>query len=70
MKVKELAESLSAQLIGEGSTEVTGIASINSAKASDLVFVDDEKHVPAALSSAVAAEVWVTRSICRMACVT
>ena len=55
MKVKELADSLSARLIGEGSTEVTGMASISSAKAGELVFVEDEKHLPAALSSAAGA---------------
>jgi len=53
MKVSlhKIAEAVGARLIGEGSGEVSGVASIESATPQDLVFVDDEKHLAAALHS-------------------
>jgi UDP-3-O-[3-hydroxymyristoyl] glucosamine N-acyltransferase len=49
--VRQIADALGARLIGGGSVEVTGLASIESATPQDLVFVDDEKHLHAALGS-------------------
>jgi UDP-3-O-[3-hydroxymyristoyl] glucosamine N-acyltransferase len=49
--LKEIAKLVQGRLLGDGSVEVTGIASIQSATAGDLVFVEDEKHLGAALES-------------------
>jgi UDP-3-O-[3-hydroxymyristoyl] glucosamine N-acyltransferase len=53
--VKGIAEAVHARLVGDPTIEVTGIASIGSAKAGDLVFVADEKTLQTALKSAAAA---------------
>lgn len=47
----EIAKEIGARLIGDGQISVTGVASIADATSGDLVFVDDAKHVEAALSS-------------------
>ena len=47
----QIAQALSARLIGDGSKEVSGVASVESASPDDLVFVEDEKHLAAALQS-------------------
>jgi UDP-3-O-[3-hydroxymyristoyl] glucosamine N-acyltransferase len=49
--VQHIAEAVGARLIGEGRVEVSAVASIASASPSDLVFVEDEKHLAAALGS-------------------
>lgn len=49
--LKELAEYLQASLIGDGNLEVSGIASLSSAKTGDLVFVDSASHLSNAMSS-------------------
>ena len=49
---RQIAESIGARLIGSGEIEITGVASLESATAEDLVFVDTEKHLAAALASA------------------
>lgn len=51
LTARQIAESIGARLIGSGETEVTGVASLESATAEDLVFVDTEKHLTAALAS-------------------
>jgi len=51
----EIAEAVGARLIGDGHIAVTGVASIESAAPEDLVFVDDAKHLAAALRSAAGA---------------
>ncbi|HUA13698.1 MAG TPA: UDP-3-O-(3-hydroxymyristoyl)glucosamine N-acyltransferase [Verrucomicrobiae bacterium] len=51
----EIAQAVNARLIGDGSLEVRGVASLESALPQDLVFVEDEKHFPAALQSRAAA---------------
>ncbi|MGH9522103.1 MAG: UDP-3-O-(3-hydroxymyristoyl)glucosamine N-acyltransferase [Terriglobales bacterium] len=48
MKLSTLAQQLGAQLVGEDA-EVTDVASSQSATATDLVFVEDPKHLAAAL---------------------
>jgi len=52
---QEVAEFVGARLLGDGSAELTGIASIQSAASGDLVFVDDEKNLEPALQSRAAA---------------
>ncbi len=51
MKLSELAAHVGGRVIGDGRTELTGLASLESATAHDLVFVDDEKKLAAALRS-------------------
>src|SRR5215472_9837553 len=51
----ELAESLGARLLGDSRAEISGVASIAGAARGDLVFVEDEKHLAAALRSPAAA---------------
>jgi UDP-3-O-[3-hydroxymyristoyl] glucosamine N-acyltransferase len=55
MKVSVLAESVGAQVLGSGNIEVSGISSIRSATAGDLVFVEDEKNLKLALESEASA---------------
>jgi len=49
--LQQIAEAVGARLVGDGGVEVRGVASIESASAADLVFVEDEKHLSAALQS-------------------
>jgi len=49
--LQQIAEAVGARLIGEGRAEVSSVASMESATSEDLVFVDDEKHLAAALQS-------------------
>ena len=53
--LSSLAESIQAQLVGDGAVEVSGIASIPQATPEDLVFVEDEKHLRLAMESRAAA---------------
>ncbi len=53
MKLSELAEHLKGRAMGEA--EISSIASLESARAHDLVFVEDEKNLAAALSSSAGA---------------
>ena len=54
MKLSEIAKRVGGKLAGRD-VEVDGVASIGSASERDLVFVESEKHLPAALSSKAAA---------------
>ncbi len=49
--LQQIAEAVGARLIGDGKIEVGGVASIASATPEDIVFVEDEKHLAAALHS-------------------
>jgi UDP-3-O-[3-hydroxymyristoyl] glucosamine N-acyltransferase len=49
--LQHIAEAVGARLIGEGRVEVSAVASLESATPEDLVFVEDEKHLAAALQS-------------------
>jgi len=49
--LQEVADAVGARLNGDGAVEVSGVASLESAAETDLVFVEDEKHLPAALQS-------------------
>ena len=51
----QIAEAVGARVIGEGHVEVSAVASIESASPKDLVFVDDPKHLAAALQSSAGA---------------
>lgn len=53
--LQRIAEAVGARLIGDGAVEVGGVASIEAATADDLVFVENEKHLSAALRSQAAA---------------
>jgi UDP-3-O-[3-hydroxymyristoyl] glucosamine N-acyltransferase len=49
--LQQIADAVGARLSGNGNYEVSAVASLESASADDLVFVDDEKHLAAALRS-------------------
>jgi len=49
--LEEIAAAVRGRLVGDGRVEVSGVASIESAGAGDLIFVDDEKNLGAALKS-------------------
>jgi UDP-3-O-[3-hydroxymyristoyl] glucosamine N-acyltransferase len=53
--LRTIAESVQAQVVGDGAVEVSGIASIALAGAGDLIFVEDIKHLGSALQSRAAA---------------
>jgi UDP-3-O-[3-hydroxymyristoyl] glucosamine N-acyltransferase len=53
--LKEVAECVRARLVGDGSVELTGVASINSASSGDVVFVDEERHLSEAMQSGASA---------------
>ena len=53
--LQEVADFVRARVVGDAKLEITGIASIAAASCGDLVFVEDEKHFPAALASNAAA---------------
>jgi UDP-3-O-[3-hydroxymyristoyl] glucosamine N-acyltransferase len=50
-QLKELADAIGARVIGDSRAQISGVASIASAKSGDLVFVEDEKHLQSALQS-------------------
>src|SRR3954468_1913425 len=51
----EIAVAVQARLIGDAHAQVSGVSSLESASPDHLVFVDDEKHLAAALKSPAAA---------------
>ena len=53
--VREVAEFVQARIRGDDSVTLTGIASVAAASAGDLVFVESQKHLQAALESAASA---------------
>ena len=53
--LQQIAEATGARLIGDGRVEVGGVASIESASPDDIVFVEDEKHLPVAVASSAGA---------------
>jgi UDP-3-O-[3-hydroxymyristoyl] glucosamine N-acyltransferase len=53
--LQQIAEAIGARLIGDGRVEVSAVASIESATPDDLVFVEEEKHLAAALQSRASA---------------
>jgi UDP-3-O-[3-hydroxymyristoyl] glucosamine N-acyltransferase len=55
LPLRDLAEKLNCQLIGNSSITVTGVSSPQSATAESLVFVEDPQHLDAALNSPAAA---------------
>ena len=55
LSLQQIADAIGARLIGDGRIEVSAVASIDSAKSRDLVFVEDEKYLAAALQSSAGA---------------
>jgi UDP-3-O-[3-hydroxymyristoyl] glucosamine N-acyltransferase len=53
--LREIAEHLGCRVFGDGSITVTSVSSLQSAKTGSLVFVEDAKHLDAALASPAAA---------------
>jgi UDP-3-O-[3-hydroxymyristoyl] glucosamine N-acyltransferase len=53
--LRDLAQKLGCHLLGDASIVVTNVSSLHSAKKDSLVFVEDAKHLEAALSSSAAA---------------
>src|SRR6516162_4333649 len=53
--VKEIAELAHARVVGDETVQLTGISSVQSARPGDLVFVDNEKNLHAALESRASA---------------
>lgn len=53
--LQEVADFVRARVVGDTKLSITGIASLGAATSGDLVFVEDEKHLPAALASNAAA---------------
>ena len=53
--LQQIAEAVEARLQGDGSVQVGGVASIRSATAGDLVFVEEEKNLSQALQSGAGA---------------
>jgi UDP-3-O-[3-hydroxymyristoyl] glucosamine N-acyltransferase len=53
--LREVADHVGAVLIGDANADVSGIASIQSARTGDLVFVEDKKNLESALMSAATA---------------
>ena len=53
--LQEIADAVGARLVGDGSLNASGVASITSAADGDLVFVEDSKHLTSALASKAAA---------------
>ena len=49
--MQQIADAVGARLLGDGRAQVRAVASIESATPEDLVFVEDEKHLAAALKS-------------------
>jgi UDP-3-O-[3-hydroxymyristoyl] glucosamine N-acyltransferase len=60
--LKELAEFAAAHLLGDGTVQVTKVASIAQAQPGDLVFVQDEKDLPSALASRASAVMRLSRA--------
>jgi UDP-3-O-[3-hydroxymyristoyl] glucosamine N-acyltransferase len=53
--VQQVAEAVEARVQGDGSVQVSGVASIASASPQDLVFVEEEKYLARALQSGAGA---------------
>jgi UDP-3-O-[3-hydroxymyristoyl] glucosamine N-acyltransferase len=50
-KISELAQLVDARIVGDGDTEVQGVASLESATSGDIAYLDDERFVEAATKS-------------------
>ena len=55
MPLRDLAEKLNCRLLGDGNIAVSSVSSLQSASDESLVFVEDAKHLDAALASSAAA---------------
>jgi UDP-3-O-[3-hydroxymyristoyl] glucosamine N-acyltransferase len=50
-QIKQLAEKIGARVVGDGTVEATGVASVTAAGKGDVVFAEDEQNLAAALKS-------------------
>jgi UDP-3-O-[3-hydroxymyristoyl] glucosamine N-acyltransferase len=55
LSLQQIADAVKGRVEGDGSVEVGSVASIGAASLRDLVFVEDEKHLPRALQSGAGA---------------
>jgi UDP-3-O-[3-hydroxymyristoyl] glucosamine N-acyltransferase len=55
MKLHEIARALNTRFEGDGSVEITGVASITSASAQDVIFVEEQKYLDRGLECAAGA---------------
>jgi UDP-3-O-[3-hydroxymyristoyl] glucosamine N-acyltransferase len=53
--LRDLAQQLGGRLVGDGSASIASVSSLQSANAASIVFVEDAKHLDAALASPAAA---------------
>jgi UDP-3-O-[3-hydroxymyristoyl] glucosamine N-acyltransferase len=53
--LRDLAEYLGGRVVGDGSVSISSVASLRSADAESIVFVEDAKHLASALASSAAA---------------
>src|SRR5207302_9666033 len=53
--VRELAELIDARVMGDGTVEVSGVASLQSAAVGDLIFAEEEKNFALAAQSLASA---------------
>jgi UDP-3-O-[3-hydroxymyristoyl] glucosamine N-acyltransferase len=51
LPLSQIAQAVGARLLGPDHAEISGVASFESATSTDLVFVEEEKHLPTALRS-------------------
>jgi UDP-3-O-[3-hydroxymyristoyl] glucosamine N-acyltransferase len=54
-RISEIAQAVGARVVGDDRVEIGGVGSISSASLGDLVFVEDEQNLEAALQSAASA---------------
>src|ERR1700722_4004687 len=55
LSLQQIADGVEGRVEGDGSVEVSGVASIGAASLHELVFVEDEKHLSRALQSGAGA---------------
>ncbi len=53
--LQQIADAVAARLCGDGAVQVSGVASVASARSEDVVFVEERKHLSSALESRAAA---------------
>jgi UDP-3-O-[3-hydroxymyristoyl] glucosamine N-acyltransferase len=53
--LQAISETIGGRVLGDGAIEISGVASIEAATPADIVFVENEKHLSAAITSRAAA---------------
>jgi UDP-3-O-[3-hydroxymyristoyl] glucosamine N-acyltransferase len=54
LSVSEIAQAIGARIVGDGRVEIAGVASLSRAQATDLIFIEEERHLRSALDSQAA----------------